>query len=63
MEDGTKLVYLKQAMLDPGLKSTLADLGVEDAAYDAAVTLLKERFDQPRMLHRKCCESLGIIHG
>ena len=61
MENGTKLVYLKQAMQDPGLKSTLADLGVEDAAYVAAVNLLKERFDQPRMLHRKCCESLKNI--
>ena len=58
LEDSIKMVYLKQAISDPGLKQTIADLGIEDDAYSAAIELLKDRFDRPRILHRHYCEAL-----
>ena len=61
MDDSTRLVYLKQAMQDQNLKSTIADLGVQDEAYSEAVKLLQERFNKPRIVHRQCCESLKNI--
>ena len=61
MDDSTKLVYLKQAMQDQNLKSTIADLGVQDKAYSAAVKLLEERFNKPRIVHRQCCEALKNV--
>ena len=61
MDDCTKLVYLKQAILDPGLKSTIADLGIQDKSYAAAVKLLKDRFNKPRIIHRQCCEAIKAI--
>ena len=61
MEDITKLVYLKQAMQDPNLKMTLSDLGVSEEAYPAAIKLLEDRFNKPRILHRQYCEALTTI--
>ena len=61
MEDITKLVYLKQAMQDPNLKMTLSDLGVFEEAYPAAIKLLEDRFNKPRILHRQYCEALTTI--
>ena len=61
LDECTKLVYLKQSILDSSLKSTIADLGVNDTAYSAAIKLLKERFDKPRIVHRQCCEALKNI--
>ena len=61
MDDCTKLVYLKQAILDPSLKSTIADLGIQDKAYSTAIKLLQDRFNKPRIIHRQCCESLKNI--
>ena len=61
MDDSTRLVYLKQAMQDQNLKSTIADLGVQDEAYSEAVKVLQERFNKPRSVHRQCCESLKNI--
>ena len=61
MDDSTRLVYLKQAMQDQNLKSTIADLGVQDEAYSEAVKVLQERFNKPRIVHRQCCESLKNI--
>ena len=61
MDECTKLVYLKQAILDPGLKQTVADLGIKDKAYPAALKLLHSRFNKPRIIHRQCCEELKSI--
>ena len=61
LDECTKLVYLKQSILDPSLKSTIADLGVNDLAYSTAIKLLKERFNKPRIVHRQCCEALKNI--
>ena len=61
MDDCTKLVYLKQAILDRGLKSTIADLGIQEKSYAAAVKLLKNRFNKPRIIHRQCCEAIKAI--
>ena len=61
MDDCTKLVYLKQAIQDPGLKSTIADLGIKDGAYQAALKLLQDRFNKPRIVHRQCCEAMKSI--
>ena len=61
MDDSTKMVYLKQAILDPGLKQTIADLGIRDEAYSAAIKLLQDRFDKPRIIHRLCCENIKAL--
>ena len=61
MDDSTKMVYLKQAILDPGLKQTIADLGIKDDAYTAAIKLLQDRFNKPRIMHRLCCESIKAL--
>ena len=61
MNECTKLVYLKQAILDPGLKSTIADLGIKDKAYPTAIKLLQDRFNKPRIIHRQCCEAIKSI--
>ena len=61
MDVCTKLVYLKQAILDPGLKLTVADLGIQEKSYAAAVKLLKDRFNKPRIIHRQCCEAIKAI--
>ena len=61
MDDCTKLVYLKQATLDPSLKSTIADLRIQDKAYSTAIKLLQDRFNKPRIIYRQCCESLKNI--
>ena len=61
LEDLTKLVYLKQSMQDLSLKSTLSDLGVSEEAYPAAIQLLEDRFNKPRILHRQNCEEMMNI--
>ena len=61
MKDSIKMVYLKQAILDPGLKTTIADLGMTDGAYAAAVKLLQDRFEKPRIIHRLCCEDIKAL--
>ena len=58
MDDSTKMVYLKQAILDPGLSTTISDLGIEEGAYAAAVKVLHDRYDKPRVMHRLFCESI-----
>ena len=58
MEDITKL---EQSMQDPNLKSTLSDLRVSEEVYPAAIKLLEDRFNKPRILHRQYCEALTKI--
>ena len=58
IEDTVKMVYLKQAITDPGLQTTITDLGIEDGSYAAAIKLLHNRYDKPRVMHRLVCESL-----
>ena len=58
MADTVKMVYLKQAILDPGLQTTIADLGIEEGSYAAAVKLLHTRYEKPRVMHRLFCENL-----
>ena len=58
MLDEVKMVYLKQAIQEPGLKTTIADLGIEDGSYAAAVKLLKTRYEKPRVLHRLFSDDL-----
>ena len=58
IEDEIKMIYLKQAVTDPGLSTTIEDLGIEDGAYDEAVRILKNRFDRPRLLHKLYCENM-----
>ena len=61
MDDSTKLVYLKQAILDPRFKQTVADLGIKDKAYATALKILHDRFNKPRIIHKQCCEALKSI--
>ena len=58
LEKLTKLIYLKQAIQDFSLKTTISDLGVSEEAYPAAIELLQNRFDKPRILHRQNCEAM-----
>ena len=58
MLDKVKLVYLKQAIQDPGLQTTIADLGIEDGAYTKAINLLHTRYQKPRVMHRLFSEEL-----
>ena len=63
LDEAVKMVYLKQAITDPGLNTTISDLGIEEGSYAAAVKLLHDRFDQPRVMHRLFCESLRDIRS
>ena len=45
LEDAVKMVYLKQAITDPGLNTTISDLGIEPGSYAAAIKMLHDRFD------------------
>ena len=58
MEEAVKMVYLKQAITDPGLNTTISDLGIEEGSYAAAIKVLHDRYDKPRVMHRLFCESL-----
>ena len=58
MADTVKMVYLKQSILDQGLQTTIADLGIEDGSYDAAIKMLHTRYEKPRVLHRLFSEDL-----
>ena len=58
MVDAVKMVYLKQAVTDPGLNTTISDLGIEEGSYAAAIKLLHDRYDKPRVMHRLFCENL-----
>ena len=58
MNDAVKMVYLKQAVTDPGLNVTISDLGIEEGSYAAAIKLLHDRYDKPRVMHRLFCETL-----
>ena len=58
MVDAVKMVYLKQAVTDPGLNTTISDLGIEEGSYTAAIKLLHDRYDKPRVMHRLFCEGL-----
>ena len=58
MADAVKMVYLKQAILDPGLHTTISDLGIEEGSYAAAIKLLHHRYEKPRVMHRLFCENL-----
>ena len=61
MEEAVKMVYLKQAITDPGLNTTISDLGIEEGSYAMAIKVLHDRFDKPRVMHRLFCESLRDI--
>ena len=61
MEEAVKMVYLKQAITDPGLNTTISDLGIEEGSYAMAIKVLHNRFDKPRVMHRLFCESLRDI--
>ena len=61
MDDAVKMVYLKQAITDPGLNTSISDLGIEAGSYTKAVKLLHDRYDKPRVMHRLICESLRDI--
>ena len=52
------MVYLKQAVTDPGLNTTISDLGIGEGSYAAAIKLLHERYNKPRVMHRLFCENL-----
>ena len=58
MEDTVKMVYLKQAIQDQGLQTTIADLGIEAGSYTAAIQMLHTRYEKPRVLHRLFSEDL-----
>ena len=58
MLDNVKLVYLKQAIQDSGLQTTIADLGIEDGSYAKAIALLHTRYQKPRVMHRLFSEEL-----
>ena len=58
MVDAVKMVYLKQAVIDPGLHTTISDLGIEEGSYAAAIKLLHNRYEKPRVMHRLLCENL-----
>ena len=58
MVDAVKMVYLKQAVTDPGLHTTISDLGIEEGSYTAAIKLLHERYNKARVMHRLFCENL-----
>ena len=58
MADTVKMVYLKQAILDQGLQTTIADLGIEEGSYAAAIKLLHTRYEKPRVMHRLFSEDL-----
>ena len=58
MLDEVKMVYLKQAIQEPGLQTTIADLGIEDGSYAAAVKLLQNRYEKPRVMHRLFSDDL-----
>ena len=61
IDDAVKMVYLKQAITDPGLNTTISDLGIEEGSYSAAVKVLHDRYDKPRVMHRLFCESLRYL--
>ena len=63
MEEAVKMVYLKQAITDPGLYTTISDLGIEGGSYASAIRVLHDRFDKPRVMHRLFCESLRDIRS
>ena len=58
MADTVKMVYLKQSILDQGLQTTIADLGIEDGSYAAAIKMLHTRYEKPRVMHRLFSEDL-----
>ena len=58
MDDSTKMIYLKQAIVDPGLSVTISDLGIEEGSYAAAVKVLKSRYDKPRVMHSESLRDL-----
>ena len=63
MVDAVKMVYLKQAVTDPGLNTTISDLGIEEGSYVAAIKLLHDRYNKPRVMHRLFCEDLRDIRS
>ena len=62
LDNSIKMVYLKQAITEPGLQTTISDLGIETGSYGVAVSLLKKRYNQPRVMHRLICEELRDIN-
>ena len=58
MSESVKMVYLKQSITEPGLHTTISDLGIEPGSYAAAVKLLQQRYNKPRVMHKHFCESL-----
>ena len=61
MSNSIKLVYLKQSILDPELKSSITDLGIGPKAYPEAIKLLHDRYNKPRLIHRQYCEELSSV--
>ena len=61
IDEATKMIYLKQAMLDQWLKATIGDLGISEGAYEKSKELLQDRFNRPMVIHRQMCEALKTI--
>ena len=58
LETGTKLHYLVQSLQDPIQRETYAERMDEDGAYDTFLAELVEKYDKPRWMHRRYCQSL-----
>ena len=58
LDDQGRLAYLLQGINDNKLRGSLEKKSHERDAYNTIVAELKERFDQPRTIHRKYCDDL-----
>ena len=58
LETTTKLQYLVQSLQDPIQKATFAERMDEDNAYAKFIEELTNKYDKPRWMHRRYCQSL-----
>ena len=61
LDDDTRLTYLVQAMLDPRVKSELAERLDEPGAYRKIIAELEAEHDKPRWMHRRYCEQMTTL--
>ena len=61
LDDDTRLTYLVQAMLDPRVKSELAERLEEPGAYPKIMAELEAEHDKPRWMHRRYCEQMTTL--
>ena len=61
LDDDTRLTYLVQAMLDPRVKSELAERLGEPGAYRKIIAELEAEHDKPRWMHRRYCEQMTTL--